>query len=209
MSGFGGLNPLPVRLGGTDATTSWTAEDHAAMARDLLCAARTVPFAHLEARRDLDTGDAEINRYRGINGAGPDFAPTVTIDSFTLRIIFPLSFTDERGVTRYVAIRHVEAAPANYRQVNDVGDVTVTWAASGGSLRISVGTIAGGGSVRVTVWGCYLDETRLEDYGGATDKVNTETEQVPYALSQLRALQDARGSAYSRERGTLVHVANK
>lgn len=49
----------------------------------------------------------------------------------------------------------------------------------------------------------------IGDYGGATDKTDSGTEgAVPYAWTWYRELQSMRGSAYTKERGTLVHCEN-
>lgn len=49
---------------------------------------------------------------------------------------------------------------------------------------------------------------RIGHYGGALDKVDNRTEEVPYAFIAYNELQAMRSSAYSTEVGTLVDVEN-
>lgn len=208
MSGLGGFCPLPLRLGGVDAETSWGSGDHAAACRDLVAAARTLPFAHAVVSR---SGSARsLTQYRGANGCALADGPAVAVSgSYAASMTFPAEWTDALGVRRAIKIDHVEAAPANAQQVIDVGTTaTATLGASGGLQIITTSILADGGAIRVTVWGSYLDTVAIEDYDGATDKTDSETERTPYAWSLIQMLRDARGSAYTRERGTLVHVEN-
>jgi hypothetical protein len=202
MSGFGALCPLPLRLGGRDATTSWTSADHAAAVRDLVLVARVTPFAHLVVTR---TGSAvAVTRYRGVNGSGSTAAPTITLATDTLHAVYPMAWDDERGERREVSITQAVATPANATQ----GPVTTTINASSGRVRVSVAALVDGGAVQITVWGCYLDAAQIADYDGATDKTDSETEAEPYAATMLAMLRDARGSGFTRSRGGLVHVEN-
>jgi hypothetical protein len=49
---------------------------------------------------------------------------------------------------------------------------------------------------------------RIGHYGGALDKRNASREATPYAWSWYQQVQLMRGSAFTKERGTLVHVEN-
>jgi hypothetical protein len=199
---FGAYCPLPLRLGGEDGTTSWTAEDHAAAVRDLVAAARVTPFAHVVVTR---SGSAvTVTRYRGVNGSATSEGPTVTLATNTLHAVFPLEWLDERGQVRTVVITQAVASPANAVQ----GAVTTSINSSAGRVRVSVASVVDGGAVQITAWGCYLDGVAITDYDGSTDKENTATERVPYAATMIEMLRDARGSGYTRSRGTLVHVEN-
>lgn len=204
MAGLGGFAPLPLRLGGVETETSWTASDHAALARDLAAAARTTPFAMMLVAVTSETASS-ITEYRGVNGIGTAFAPTVTTPvSYGPRLVFPCEWEDESGARRAVSVTGVAAYAASPAMGDIISEITTT----GGR---AVMNLYGGdvtGSILVLVWGCYLESATIADYGGSTDKEDTETEVVPYAFSQYRALQDARGSAYSKESGTLVHVEN-
>lgn len=51
-------------------------------------------------------------------------------------------------------------------------------------------------------------DRRIGHYGGALDKTDCHTEVVPYAWIAYLMLQDMRTSAYSKERGNLVHAEN-
>lgn len=204
MAGFGGFNPLPLRLGGRDGTTSWTSEDHAALCRDLVAAARVTPFARMIV--DV-TGSsaATVTEYRGINGNGSDYAPSIVTSLWSPVLTFDPEWIDDQNVRRSLKVASAKAtvagAGAAWHAISEV-------VSSGG--RRTVGIYAGDQAckIQVTVFGCYLDDATIADYGGATDKTNCETEITPCAYSTYRALQDARGSAYSKERGTLVHVEN-
>jgi hypothetical protein len=200
---FGGLCPLPIRLGGRNALTSWTSAQHAALARDLCAASRALPFARLVVTR---SGSAvTVTRYRGVNGDSVADGPTVTLATNTLHVVFPLEWLDERDQRRSVSFTQAVATPANAAQA-DITSTTLN--ASGGRLRVSVASITDGGAVQLTVWGGYLDRATIADYGGATDKDDTVTEVIPYAATLLGMLRDARGSGYTKDRGTLVHVEN-
>jgi len=204
MAGFGGLCPLPLRLGGTRAETAWTASDQSAVCRDLVAVARVLPFAHVVTDRD-----GAVLRYRGVNGLSSEHHPVVTAEDVGplrfLHFVFPAEWEDSLGLRRSVNIKTAEASPANAAQA-DVLTAEVNNAA--GRQRVTVGSMNAGGYVQLTVWGSYLDYVRIEDYGGATDKTDCEPEKTPYAWNFLNALRDARGSGYTRERGGLVHVEN-
>jgi hypothetical protein len=74
------------------------------------------------------------------------------------------------------------------------------------SVTVYGGALSSG--VCVTVYGSDRDSVSVADYGGASDKRDSVTESTPYAWSVYQALQDARGSSYSREHSGLVHVEN-
>lgn len=201
MSGLGGLNPLPLRLGGNSPTTSWTAEDHAAVCRDLVLASRSIPYAQMILSAD---NDGTIVHYRGINGSGVDFAPTVTYAAGEFDVVFPLTWTDDFGDIHYTSIRDAVATSAHPAQ----GNPLTVMGFSGGLVQVTISGIAPTGLTQLVVWGHEIDLFDIDRYDGSTDKENTSTEVVPYAYSFQKSLQDARGSAYSKERGTLVYLEN-
>lgn len=73
----GGMCPLPWRLGG-DASTGLTAEQHARICADMVAVKRTASFCTFGWA--IAGGGATVptvSDYRGMNGVGSDYAPTV------------------------------------------------------------------------------------------------------------------------------------
>lgn len=199
MAGLGGFCPLPLRLGGD----GWSAEDHARACADLLAMARSVPVWRM---RLLRTGGAiSVEAYRGVNGSAIADAPTTTGVSAT-HINTEFAYTDHNGQPQTIAADFVHVARGN--DVN-VSQPTVQTYYDTSRRQFLVSGVDDGGIVELTAFGTASAlATGISHYGGALDKEDCQTEVVPYAWSCYRALQDARGSAYTRERGTIVHAEN-
>lgn len=178
MSGFGALCPLPLRL----SSEGWSAAEFMRLAADTVAAARTVPFAWVRV-----TSSGTVEAYRGPSGT----QPIAIVVMGTVVLAWPTAYVDALGRDRIVAIRHaVAGAPVTATDGNSV------------SLELASGTVT------VAVYGSDRDSVQTEDYGATADKQDTVTEQVPYAWTAYQALQDARGSSYSKEHSGLVHVEN-
>lgn len=80
MAVTGGFCPLPLRLGG-DAITGWTVEQHARFAANLVAVKRTAKLCTFNWALASNGATPTIADYRGMNGAGSDYAPTVNSSS--------------------------------------------------------------------------------------------------------------------------------
>jgi len=106
----GGFCPLPARLGG-DATTGLTVEQHARLAADHVAKKRTAPFCVFQWSLATDGATPIVSNYRGMNGAGSDYAPTVnsSIGSAMTFRWARQSFSDAYQVATPFTPRHASA----------------------------------------------------------------------------------------------------
>lgn len=191
MSGFGALCPLPLRLGG-DAETGLSASQYCRIAADVLACLQTSPFAAFRVT------SAVMTAYRGWNGCGLAHAPTIAlVTGSTYSYTWPETWEDDAGVEHAVNIQSVRVTPMSSVLVTARVEITAP-----NQIQIT-----GAPTCCVTVWGGGLERT-LSDYGAYADKDDSKTEVVPYAWSAYRALQDARGSAYTQSSSGLVHIEN-
>lgn len=210
--GFGGFCPLPLRLGG-DETSGWTATQHARLAADLVCAKRATPLAVITFTIDSVGGNVTTHAYHGRNGEGAGAAPTVTIAALgDCTIVWPYVDVDdfERdapwNITRAIGTPHT------------TGGGKLTFAPDRNTCRVYIHDAANNpadAKITVAVFGETRGDTVLAtdaaigDYGGATDKKDSDTEGArPYAWTWYREMQASRGSAYTTKTGTLVHAEN-
>ena len=88
---FGGLCPLPLRLGSSNDTDGVTAEQYSRTGSTVACAANSAPFALIT----LDTTAPAILGYNGLNGVGLLRAPTITKAGVgRVELVWPPSFSD-------------------------------------------------------------------------------------------------------------------
>lgn len=101
MPGFGGFaGMLPLRLGG-NATTGWTAEQHARLCADVVALKRTSPLCVFTWATVSGASAAPVVvSYFGMNGVGLGHAPT-NLSAAADAIIFRFAsgrFTDPYGI---------------------------------------------------------------------------------------------------------------
>lgn len=188
---FGGLAPLPLRLGG-DRQYGWPVADHARLTADLVAAMRTAPLAVFTYVKSGAT--VTIESYVGQNGEGTALAPTPTVNGTgDVSFGFDLGWTDEYDETSAIRIR---SADANVHG-STAGEADIE-AASSSALRI-VTRNAGTGSAMdaratVVVKGSWRSAS-VYDYDAAADKSGSDTEgEQPYAAAWYAALKSAIGS---------------
>lgn len=199
MSGTGATSPLPLRLGVIDSS-GLSAADHARTCADLVSVARVIPTMRMRVQRSGSS--YSVTAYRGLY----EEPEVLSIGSGFFQFYLPEMREDYDGTSCPSAIEFLtvtSASPLN-TDLLYVQEVSATST----NRSVWVGTLADGGSVTITAFGSDLDFRRIQDYGGASDKRDSASERVPYAWSALEMLRNARGSAYSRETGNLVHAEN-
>lgn len=210
--GLGGFCPLPLRLGGGDLD-GWTATQHARFAADLVAAKRAAPLAVITFTIDSVGGNVTTHAYHGRNGEGAGNAPSVSITAAgDCTIIFPNGYVDDFdrdapwNITRAIGTPHT------------TGGGKLTFEPAQNTCRVRIWDAANNpadAKVTVVLYGetrgdhVLATDAAIGDYGGATDKKDSDTEgRRPYAWTWYRELQASRGSAYTTKTGTLVHAEN-
>ena len=133
---FGAFAPLPLRLGGS-AVEGWPPEQHARFCADLVAVKRVAPLARLTVTQSAPT-TATITAYRGQNGSGLAYAPTIVAaaDGDTT-ITFPAYWTDEFEVQHPLKVRVcVPSATSTAAKF-------ITYTLTGRALRVLCRTAAG------------------------------------------------------------------
>jgi hypothetical protein len=112
MSALGGYAPLPFRLGG-DATTGWSASQHARASADLACSVRSCPFAWVTMT--LNPGSAPtLIGYNAMPGVGALLAPTlIRVADGHARIVWRASFMDAYERSEPIFLGSVKATPCS------------------------------------------------------------------------------------------------
>lgn len=199
---FGGLCPLPLRLGGTE-TEGWSAEQFARFSADLLALRRTNPIAVITFTMD-SASPPVIHSYYGWNGAGVGEAPAVTGPLVgRADITFPASYTDSQGNERAISLFGARAT------AHGATAYVLECSLYKQRIRVACDTIGGTPTnikVTVKIWATLSEAAKLEDYGGAPDKVDTDAETTPYAWSWYLELEDMLGSAFTKARTGYVHA---
>lgn len=207
MSGTGGMAPLPLRLGVID-NSGITADDHARICADLVAACRTVPLMRM--RVTLIASGFSVTAFRSVYsqpvveqylGTSFYFASPVTRSDFDGQSV--QSATCEGNDSDVLCYEVSSSSPLNS------SPISVRRISAGGVGYVVIVGLSVGGSVDITAWGSDLDYRTIASFGGSLDKRDCRTEVVPYAWTAYRMIQDARGSAYSKETTGLVHVENQ
>lgn len=203
---------LPLRLGG-DAQTGWTAAQHARFCADAVALQRVQPLAtwvYEQTGSGID--DAEVLSYVGRNGSGLAWAPAVVPDSVG---IVDCSWSTSQWVddhTGYALPVSIRAVTATAQQAGRYATAEVTTPRTVRvRLRTHAGLLAQVTPITVTVWGTVggSHSRAIGDYAGDPNKEDSTTEgQAPYAEFLLREIASQRGTAYTKESGTLVDVEN-
>lgn len=146
---LGAFAPFPLRLGGS-AEEGLTAAQQSRLAADLAAAVRTMPFAVLLA---IVNPSPQISVYRGQNGSGLSYAPTITLDgSSFITLTFASSFTDPYGIVRSVSLSRAMVAPLEITSTAQMGqEVSV----SNNVVKVRIGTsvgVAGTQRATIAVW---------------------------------------------------------
>lgn len=202
---FGGFAPMPLRLGG-DSREGWSPEQHARMAADAVAKTRAAPFARFRYTKSGAT--VTIIGYKGRNGTGSAYAPTVTVHGTgDVTFTWPSVYEDPYGKAVAPDFGAVLVSINGATQ----GRTYATYTAN--TIRVRTrNTVPADADlpVSVRVWGeAGLDARSIGDYAGQSDKCASDTEgSVPYAAQWYHELQSCRGSAYSTQPGTLVHCEN-
>lgn len=208
---LGGFAPLPLRLG-----EGLSAPEQSRICADILSIKRTAPLCVFTF---VKSGAAiSVQRYLGRDGEGP--APHSVerlsrTNNGTGDVTFTISagLEDPLGAEHGVKITHATASIHGTAG----GKATCTWSANTVRVRtFDTSDAAADARVTVEVYTSDVEDVSsigthaaIGDYGGDPDKHDSETEgQTPYAWTWYRELQAMRGSAYSKERGTLVHCEN-
>lgn len=120
---WGTLSPLPVRLGGS-AEEGWAPEQHARFCADLVAVKRTGPLARLFVTQDsAGPFAATVTVYRGQNGSGLTYAPTVTVNGAgDVTLTWPAYWTDDYQRQFPLKLRHAipRASATTARFINHV-----------------------------------------------------------------------------------------
>ena len=127
MSGLGGFDPLPLRLGGS-ATEGWTAAQHARASADLASCCYTLPFAVVTFHVGGDGSTVVIDSYNSMPGCGAAFAPTITRFTGGYYLIeWEKNWNDAYERPEPIALRHVfatiRASTANKIVATILGDL--------------------------------------------------------------------------------------
>jgi hypothetical protein len=191
--------PLPLRLGELDGS-GITAADHARICADLAAMMRSVPVWRMTIARSGNRVDSVT--HRGVNGQSLAVAPTVSgSGTFDYAFVNYLAYDSLGEIV--VAAERVMVFPG----VGQTTPIRVIRATNG---LFRVYGIDDGATCCLVAYGNVVGATTgISIYGGALDKRDCQTEAVPYAWVAYRMLQDARGSAYSKESSGLVHVENQ
>lgn len=206
---FGAFCPIPIRLTAESATNGWSAEQHARLAADTVCAWRSAPLAVMTV--EVGASSVTLISYHGRNGVGSDYAPTLTYTSATqpCKAVWAPSYENALGDNETWAVRHVDAE--------------VQWSGSGAvgcSVRQAPQLINGADIVAsagittpyrivIEIFGEWGTSRNIGDYGGDPQKRNNSTEAtIPYAAQWWREMHAARGSAYTKAPFTLVDFEN-
>lgn len=195
----GGFCPAPWRLGGS-AEEGWPAANHARMAADVAAASRALPFAVITVTRD-SLGDLSpyISRYTSQSAGIAANTPVLSGDSPTpLVITWPAAPEDELGEARSLRITGVRVT----RHLS-YGEPTVEITAPN---QVAIDPTDGLGiDATISVYGIW-SPPRIEDYGGALDKRDCQTETTPYAFTWYQEHTAALGSAYGTGMRGSVHA---
>jgi len=211
---FGALGGvLPLRLGGT-AENGLSAAQHARYCADLVACFRSGSFAKWSYTKSGAT--VTISGYGGRNGTGATHAPAAEVNGtgdVTFRWVdsggAPYNvYEDELGAQIPFVIRAADAGPMS-------GSTAAAATAEVTARTVRVRTFDAVGAaldtgVNVEIWGDSQAPGRaIGDYGGDLEKEDSSTEGVlPYAAAILLDLQKRRGSAYTKNAGTLVDAEN-
>jgi len=202
---FGAFAPMPIRLGGSDATENWTAEQQSRVAADVVALFRASSLAVLTL-----TSTGSISSYHGQNGVGLGNAPSVVVNGagdFTLN--WAASYQGPLWVKTF---HEGQVFPWNVQQVqvHASGAATVLPCAAAITLPTSVRVIfTGTGSATIEVWGSWIPLPQIGTYDGSPDKENSVTEgEATYASVWYQEIQGMRGSAFTKKPGTFVHCEN-
>ena len=203
MSGFGGFNPFPLRLGGDDVE-GWRSEQHARLVADIAAAKRTLPFAVLTVRREATTGSApELVRLGCQAAPTSNNAPSVTgnagVSTVAIVISWPAAPKDELGNALPLQIT---AARVQLHDKQEIPQFTIT---SPSSISITKDT-AGAIEFTVYVYANWGESPKIERYDGDPLKTDAVEETTPYAWIWYRELGAAMGSAYGGARQGSVHA---
>lgn len=189
--GFGGLYPLPLRLGGPPEE-GWSVEQHARMSCDVAAMAMGSPLAIIRVSVSAG-GVPTVDDFIGRGGFDPTRI-SVAYAAGVLSIELGSSYYDEdaydyRGWSPMMAMATVidhgpTAAPLNGT------DVEITMAVSHSVLVIVHGSV---------------EERTMGDYGASLNKQESTTEgEAPYAYTWLLEQDAEKGSAYSHDPDALV-----
>lgn len=201
MANFGAFPSLPLRL--TDDT--WSAAQHARFCADLAAAQRTCPLAFISVSSQAGGGGSRVTLYEFGRDPGNNVPVVSDLVTYGCAITWEKTYVDASGVVRPWNITRVECSANSSGNHIAMGSVT-----NPTQVRVYTTNAQTGAEVDVpftaVVYG-YTDPA-VEEYGGDLDKENCETERTPYAVQFYHQLQEARGSAYSKELSGLVHVEN-
>jgi hypothetical protein len=102
---FGGLAPLPLRLGG-DATRGWGSAQHARVAADMAAIVRAADFAVVTVTQTSAIA-AAVDNYNGQNGVGLAHAPTIigVLATGTYVLGWTGSYDDPYGIAGGIRLR--------------------------------------------------------------------------------------------------------
>jgi len=192
---FGGLAPLPLRLGGPPQD-GWSATQMLRMAVDVAAASRTLPFAWVTVTRA--TGGASPVVVRASCRA-PKVAITVTGDHpDPVVITFQAAPEDESEQRRTLSLKSARAS-----RHNSTDPVLV---ALSGPQSVTVDSTGSDAlDFTVAVHGAW-NQHRPEDFGGTPNKQDTRTEVVPYAWNWYRDVGATLGSSFGTQQSGLLHA---
>jgi hypothetical protein len=195
---FGAFAPMPLRLGGA-AQEGWTPGQHARLSADLAAAYSAGSFAVLTYTKSGST--ITVTAYNGRNGIGVTFAPTPTVNGMgDVTWTWPATWTDSTGMVHTMSITAADA---------EVGAVDAIHFCSTYDVGGRVAKVIADSDNPVTLEVWSPEARKPAHYGGSRDKRESATEgTIPYAWGWYRHYISAMGSAYTVDRGTMVHAEN-
>ena len=201
---FGAFAPLPFRLGDS-GKSGLTAEQFSRVTADLVAISATLPLAVL---RIYDNSSAfEVSAYRGRNGVGLSYAPSIAYTGGRTTLTWPSVIETEDGRFLPWVITHAVATSSSPSARQATCSVTAnTVAVDSWNLA---GSAVSSDYVSVVVYGQWGNPSRISDYDGDVDKENDFTENpIPYAAMWYSDIQQQRGPAYTSKADALVSAEN-
>jgi hypothetical protein len=196
---------MPLRLGGSEEE-GWSPYQHARLCADIVATQRTSASARLRFTKAAAV--VTLTDYASRSGAGSATAPSVTVlGTGDTQLVWPMAYQDPYGNS--IPLRFVSATASCNSATGGVATVQLT----ANTARVRTFTAAGVAAdlpATVSLWGeTGISSRAIGDYGGSPDKRESETEgTIPYAAQWYREFQAARGDAYTKKPGTLVHCEN-
>lgn len=192
---FGGLAPLPLRLGGPPQE-GWAAAEMLRMAGDVAAAGRSLPFAWVTVTRGTGGASPVVTK---ASCRAPNVVVTVTGNHpDPIVVTFEAAPEDETETRRTLALKHARGSRHNSTDpvlLELTGPQSVSVESTGSDAL----------DFTLVVYGSW-NQHRAEDFGGTPNKQDTRTELVPYAWTWYRDVGATLGSSFGGQQSGLLHA---